>query len=171
MQINPPADSVRLLRIIVIFFHEYAGLRHAETVNALLHVADHEAVSFSRLLPGHASEQKLLDGVRILVFIDIDFLKIIPVLPCRCGGNAGPVFSKSRGSVLLHLKQNPQRRMLHIRKIQDILLLLGLAEAQLKEIRHAYQDIHKTPCLKSELLCQRRRKREIILPELQDGLL
>ena len=51
MKVNPPAGSVLILRIAVVLLHEYAGLRHAEPVNALLDITDHETAALPRILP------------------------------------------------------------------------------------------------------------------------
>ena len=92
MQVNPLTIGF-FLRIGMVLFHEKLRSCQTEFINALLDISYHEAVISSVLFSGNCRQKIFLHQITVLVFINQNLVKALPVLLCRPGRNNLPVFS------------------------------------------------------------------------------
>ena len=73
----------------MVFLHEQFGSRQPELIDALLDIADHEAVEAPLRFPGDRLQQEFLYQIAVLIFVNEDFFKVLPVFlgdPARPDG-------------------------------------------------------------------------------------
>ena len=132
MQVNPLAAGF-FLRIGMVLFHEKLRSCQTEFINALLDISYHETVKCALFLPGNTLKEQLLNQIAVLILIDQDLGKKLPVLTgSRCG---------SKASILLPLKQDLQCHMLHITEVDHIFLSLFF----LKPLQELYGQCKQCP--------------------------
>ena len=162
-------DPLRLLVILavgLVFFLENLRPCVPEAVNALLDISHHKAgitavraAGKSRpLFSRNGGKKKLLHLVAVLVLVDQNLVKILPV-PFRG-------LPEDKGSVLFSLHQNLQCHVLQVREVDDISLLLDL----LQELPVAERKVQKRPDRSLRLVHPLHRKRRILRDALQKGL-
>ena len=100
--------------------HKDLGSCKTEFIDGLLYVADHKAVVDLFILGGDDPQKEFLHFIAVLVFIDQDLVKILPV------SHSSP--ARLIVSVIVLFRQDLQRQMLQIREVYDILLLLDRLE-------------------------------------------
>ena len=91
MQVDPLAIRF-FLRIGMVLFHEKLRSCQTELINTLLDISYHEAVIASVLFSGNRRQKVFLHQITVLVFINQDLVKALPVLLCRLGRNNFSVF-------------------------------------------------------------------------------
>ena len=119
-----------VLRIRMIFFQKQLRPRQAESVDALLDIANHKPVPSAFLLAGHCREQCLLDKVAVLILIDHNFAELFRKLPRRIGPHQAAVF-------LLH--ENFKRKVFQIGIIENIFAPFFLRKRFCKLLRQINQ--------------------------------
>ena len=118
----------------VAFFEEQRRLRHAEPVDRLLDVAHKEQPS----RPRNAVQDRFLQAVAVLVFVDDDRLKLVAVL---------------RGDLVIF--QNLDRHMFKVVEIDRVLLTLRLAvqvEIPVQQTEERFQNRRRRAVLRKELI-------------------
>ena len=132
MQINSLSHRV-IIRITGVFFDKKLRSCQSELINALLDISYHEPVKCVLFLSGNTFKEQLLDQIAVLVLVDQDLGKKLPVLPgSRCG---------SKASILLSLKQDLQCHMLHVTEVDHIFLSLFF----LKPVQELYGQCKQCP--------------------------
>ena len=101
-----------------VFCEEKVGIGQTEAVDGLLDVADEEEIL---AVLGDGLENRLLNGVGILVFVDQDLAERGGKLPRTGGWLAG-----------ITVGQEADRLMLEVGKIEKLALALGLTEGRVK---------------------------------------
>ena len=134
MQINPLPVAVSGI-IGIIFFHEQLRPGQTEAVDALLHVPNHENVVLPPAHRGNAGQDRLLDQVAVLVLINHDLRELLLIFPGRQGRNQLP---------FLLLRQDPQRKLLHIAEIDHIFSLLLFRECLSEPDHQLRKHLHDT---------------------------
>ncbi len=134
MQINPLPVAVPGI-IGLIFFHEQLRPGQTEAVDALLHVPHHENVVFPPADRGNAGQYRLLDQVAVLVLVDHHLRELLLIFPGRQGRNQLP---------FLFLRQDPQRKLLHIAEIDHIFALLLFRESLTEPDHQLRKHLHDT---------------------------
>ena len=130
MQIDLLAVTVRI-RIAVIFLHEQFRSGQTKTINALFYIAYHKQVVFPFFLSGHCCQDCLLYIIAVLVLIYHDLGKLLPIFFCRSSRFTG-----------LFVHQNPQCKMLNIRKIDHISICLRFCKPFQKLFCQIHQFLH-----------------------------
>ena len=83
VEVDPLPPAV-LQTVCMVFLHKKFRPGHAETVNALLHIADHEHIILPAAHPRHTVQDRLLHQVAVLVLIDHYLIKLFLIfLRCR----------------------------------------------------------------------------------------
>ena len=131
-----------VLRIRMIFFQKQLRPRQAESVDALLDIADHKPVPSAFLLAGHCREQCLLDKVAVLILIDHDFAELFRKLPRRIGPHQTAV-------LLLH--KNFERKVFQIGIIKNIFAPFFLCKRFRKLLRQIDQHSDRLPAVRNLL--------------------
>ena len=90
-QINASFHGVQITVVRLILRQEQRRICHTEPINTLLHVANVEPVILAR----HQIHDSFLYAVRILVFIDHDFLELVAQLQRHFGRHHIAVFITS----------------------------------------------------------------------------
>ena len=97
----------------LVFLQEQRRVGQAEAIDALLDIADHEAV----VLTGNEAGNEFLDAVRILVFVDEDlFILAAQLFGCR---RRHGMFRRGIGG-----EEDPQAEMFQVAEIDPALFLL-----------------------------------------------
>ena len=78
-----PSSFRSFLPILPVLFHKDFRPCQTEFIDALLHIPYHKPVKLSLFFPGNTFQQHLLHQIAVLVFIDQDLFKIIPVIQRR----------------------------------------------------------------------------------------
>ena len=143
VKIDPPVRRGCILRPGLCLLCKDLRICHAEPVDALLDIPDHEAVLPVGRLSRYAPQKQFLDRIRILIFIDIDLFKMRRIFVCLRSGNVLSLFILYRHAVFIRPDQDPQRIVGNVRKVGDVPLFLHLPEGIFKQIREPHQDVHK----------------------------
>ena len=122
-------------RIRVVLFQKKIRPGLAKSVNGLLDIAHHKTVVPPFLITGNSSQQRLLDVVAVLIFINHNSR----IAPGKLSGHIRP----AQGSILCLFQKNPERKMFQIRKITEISFPLFLSEGSNKVRCQLYQFLHK----------------------------
>ena len=110
VEVDPLPVTV-LQAVCMVFLHKKFRPGHAETVNALLHVADHEHIILPAAYPRHTVQNRLLHQVAVLVLIDHYFVKLLLIfLRCR----------RRHQLSLFFLCEDGQGELLHIAEIDQV---------------------------------------------------
>ena len=120
----------------VIFLQKQLRSCQTKLIDTLLHISYHETVEFSFLFTGHCQKQIFLYQIAVLIFINQNFMKILPVLLSHSTGSDFAVFPA---------KQDIQGIMLHIRKVNNLLFLLFFPHAPVKLKHQINQYPHRLP--------------------------
>ena len=137
----------------MIFFQKQLRPRQAESVDALLDIANHKPVPSAFLLAGHCREQCLLDKVAVLILIDHDFAELFRKLPRRIGPHQTAV-------LLLH--KNFERKVFQIGIIKNIFAPFFLRKRFCKLLRQINQHPDGLPAVGNLL----RNRSAVLLKEL-----
>ena len=111
----------------------------------------------SLFLPGNRTEQIFLHQIAVLILVNQNLRKMLPVLPCNI---AGFHFS------ILPFDENIQRKMLHIRKVHNFLFPLFLLHPPVKFQHKINQDRHRLFTCPPLLCRQNKRCCKKLLPNL-----
>ncbi len=159
-QINPAADSFRSIGIV--FFQEQFRPSQPELIDALLHIPYHKPVEVSVLLPGDSTQKILLHQVAVLIFINENLCKMLPVFP---GHRAGPYLRP------LPYQQDIQGKMLHIGEVDHLLLLFFLLHPSSEFQYQSQKDIHRLSACPVLAQCQGQGGAENLLCQPLDAVL
>ena len=135
----------------MIFFQKQLRPCQAEFVNTLLYIPHHEPVKLPFLFPGHRLQQIFLYQIAVLILVDENFRKMLPVLQCHTAGNHLPLLSG---------QQNVQGKMLHIGKVYHLLFSLFLRHSPVEIQNQADEGAHRLPALQPLLHRQLQRRLE-----------
>ena len=124
--------------IRMVFFQKQLRSRQTETIDTLLDITNHKPVPSAVLLAGHGREERLLDKVTVLVFIDHNFPELLRQLPRRIGPHQAAVF-------LLH--ENFKRKVFQIGIIEDIFAPFLLRKCFRKLLRQVNQHPDRLPAV------------------------
>ena len=104
VKIDPlPGPVLQIVR--VEFLHEKLRPGETEPIDALLYVPHHENIVPALGNPGNAGQDRFLDQIAVLIFIDHDLIELPLILPGRVRRDPFPFF---------HAREDAQGILLHI---------------------------------------------------------